>query len=130
MITSYTDGLSSIGNYQKDIYTLAELSEFQYENFFKLYLTEDNQYFYNLQSFTVYILDEIDTSTYYEIEVQKSMPWTAISYNEYRTMHLWWLIMIVNNIYNPLEFPKAGSKLKILLPQYVKTVLTKLKNEL
>lgn len=130
MITSYTDGLSSIGNYQKDIFTLTELNEFQYENFLKLYLTEDNQYYYNLQSFTVYFLDEIDTSTYYEIEVQKSMPWTAISYNEYRTMHLWWLIMVVNKIYNPLEFPEAGSKLKILLPQYVKAVLTRLKNEL
>ena len=130
MLTSYTDGLSSIGDYQKDIYTLTELSEFQYENFFKLYITENNQYYYNLQSFSVYILDEIDTSTYYEIEIQKSMPWTAISYNEYRTMHLWWLIMVVNKIYNPLEFPKTGSKLKILLPEYVKTILTKLKNEL
>lgn len=130
MVTTYTDGISAVGSYQKDISTLTELSEFQYENFFKLYLTENNQYYYNLQSFTLFFLDELDSSVYYEIDVSKSIPWTAISYNEYRTMHLWWLIMIVNGIYNPLSFPEPGTKLKILLPQYVKIVLNKIKNEL
>jgi hypothetical protein len=129
MITSYQDGLSAIGDYQKDIETLEKLDEYQYENFLKLYLTENNQYYYNLQSFSVYFLDELDTVTYYEIEITKSMPWTAISYNEYRTMNLWWLIMVINKIYNPLEFPKAGSKLKILTAEYVKIVINKLKNE-
>lgn len=130
MVTSYKEGMSAIGGFQKDISTLTELNNFQYENYFKVYLTENNQYFYNLLSFTVYFLDELDVSTYYEIDVLKNMPWTAISYNEYRTIHLWWLIMVVNKIYNPLSFPKPGEKLKILLPQFVKIVLEKLKNEL
>jgi hypothetical protein len=129
MITSYTDGLSAIGDFQKDILSLQRPSEFQYENFFRMYLTEDSQYFYNLFSFSVYILDELDPSTYYEITIDRKLPWTAISYNEYRNMDLWWLIMIVNKIYNPLNFPDQGSKLKILYPQYVKSILTKLKNE-
>lgn len=128
MITSYTDGLSAIGSKQVDILSLQRPSEFQYENFFKMYLTEDSQYYYNLLSFSVYILDELDPSTYYEIQVDRKMPWTAISYNEYRNIDLWWLIMVVNKIYNPLDFPEQGSKLKILYPQYVKTILTKLKN--
>ena len=88
----------------------------------------DSQYYYNLLSFSVYILDELDPSTYYEIRVDRKMPWTAISYNEYRNIDLWWLIMVVNKIYNPLDFPEQGSKLKILYPEYVKTILTKLKN--
>jgi hypothetical protein len=129
MITSYTDGLSALGDFQKDILSLQRPSEFQYENFFRMYLTEDSQYFYNLFSFSVYILDELDPSTYYEITIDRKLPWTAISYNEYRNMDLWWLIMIVNKIYNPLNFPDQGSKLKILYPQYVKSILTKLKNE-
>jgi hypothetical protein len=129
MITSYTDGLSSIGQYQKDILSLQRLNEYQYENFLRIYLTEDFQYYYNIMSFNVYILDELDPSTYYEITIEKSMPWTAISYNEYRNIDLWWLIMVVNKIYNPIEFPEAGTKLKILFPQYVRAVLTKLKNE-
>lgn len=128
MITSYIDGLSAIGSKQIDILSLQRPSEFQYENFFKMYLTEDSQYYYNLLSFSVYILDELDPSTYYEIQVDRKMPWTAISYNEYRNIDLWWLIMVVNKIYNPLDFPEQGSKLKILYPEYVKTIMTKLKN--
>jgi hypothetical protein len=128
MITSHNDGLSAIGDFQRDVYSLNKLSDFQYENFLRVYLTEDNQYYYNLHSFSVYFLDELDTSTYYEIEIKKSMPWTAISYNEYRTMNLWWLIMVVNKNYNPLEFPESGSKLKILNPEYVKIVINKLKD--
>jgi hypothetical protein len=129
MITSYTDGISAIGDYQKNVLSLPRLSDYQYENFFKMYLTEDSQYFYNLLSFSVYILDELDPSSFYEIQMDRSMPWTAISYNEYRTMDLWWLIMVVNKINNPMEFPQAGTKLKILYPQFVRAVLTKLKNE-
>jgi hypothetical protein len=129
MITSYIDGLSAIGDFQRDVLSLQRPSEFQYENFFRMYLTEESQYFYNLLSFSIYILDELDPSTYYEITVDRRLPWTAISYNEYRNIDLWWLIMVVNKIYNPLNFPDQGSKLKILYPQYVKTILTKLKNE-
>ena len=128
MITSYKDGLSAIGDFQGDVLSLQRPSEFQYENFFRMYLTEDSQYFYNLLSFSIYILDELDPSTYYEIYIDRKMPWTAISYNEYRNIDLWWLIMVVNKIYNPLNFPEQGSKLKILHPQYVKSILTKLKN--
>ena len=130
MITTYTDGFSAIGDYQTDLQSLPPLTEYQYENFFKLYLSENNQYFYNLQSFAVYFLDEIDPLAYYEIQVDRSIPWTAISYNEYRTIDLWWLIAVVNKIYNPLEFPEAGSKLKILYPEYVRSVITRIKNEL
>jgi hypothetical protein len=130
MITSYTDGFSALGDYQSNIQSLPPLNEYQYESFFKTYLTEENQYFYNLQSFTVYFLDELDPLTYYEINVGKSLPWTAISYNEYRTIDLWWLIALVNKIYNPLEFPEAGSKLKIIYPEYVRAVITRIRNEI
>lgn len=130
MITSYTDGFSAIGDLQINIQSLPTLREYQYEKFFKLYLTEENQYFYNLQSFSVYFLDELDPSTYYEIQIGKNIPWTTISYNEYQTMNLWWLIVLINKIYNPLQFPNPGTKLKILHPQYVKSILTKIKNEL
>lgn len=130
MITSYTDGFSALGDYQSDIQSLPALSEYQYENFFKLYLSENNQYYYNLQSFSIYFLDELDPLTYYEIRINNSIPWTSISYNEYRTIDLWWLIALVNKVYNPLKFPEAGSKLKILYPEYVKSVLTRIKNEL
>ena len=130
MITSFTDGFSALGDYQTDIQSLPSLNEYQYENFLRLYLTENNQYYYNLQSFILYFLDDLDPLTYYEIQISNSIPWTSISYNEYRTVDLWWLIVLVNKIYNPLKFPEAGSKLKILYPEYVRGVITRINNEL
>ena len=130
MITRYTDGFSAIGDYQSKILSLQRLTDYHYENFFKLYLTENNQYHYNLLSFSAYFLDELDTSAYYEIDVTRSMPWTAISYNEYRNMNLWWLIALVNKIYNPLEYPEPGTKLKIIYPQHIKTIITRIKENL
>lgn len=130
MIKTYTDGLSAIGDFQNKILSLPKLSDYQYENFFKLYLTENNQYYYNMLSFSAYFLDELDTSVYYEIDINKSIPWTAISYNEYRTMSLWWLIAIVNKIYNPLKYPEPGTKLKIIYPQHIKTIITRIKTNL
>jgi hypothetical protein len=130
MITTYTDGFSAIGDFPSNIRVLAPLNDYRYENFFKLYLTENNQYFYNLHSFAVYFLEELDPLTYYEIRVNKNLSWTSISYNEYRTMDLWWLIVLVNKIYNPLKFPEPGSRLKILYPEYVRSVITKINNEL
>ena len=66
---------------------------------------------------------ELDASTFYYINVTKSIPWTTVSYNEYRNMNLWWLIMAVNKIKNPMEYPKPGTQLKILYPQYVRYVV-------
>jgi hypothetical protein len=130
MIKTYTDGLSAIGDFQNKILSLPKLTDYQYENFFKTYLTENNQYYYNLLSFSAYFLDELDPSSYYEIDVQKSIPWTSISYNEYRTINLWWLIAIVNKIYNPLKYPDAGTKLKIIYQQHIKTIIARIKQNL
>ena len=130
MIKTYTDGLSAIGDFQNKILSLPKLTDYQDENFFKIYLTENNQYYYNLLSFSAYFLDELDPSSYYEIDVQKSIPWTSISYNEYRTLNLWWLIAIVNKIYNPLKYPDAGTKLKIIYQQHIKTIIARIKQNL
>jgi hypothetical protein len=123
------EALSSIGPLQKDIQFLGKLNEFSFENFLRIYRSVDNHYFYNLLSNTVFIDDKLDPSTYYEIRVQKSVPWTTLSYNEYRTMHLWWLIMEVNKITNPLDYPQPGTVLKILFPQYVKVVIDTIYNQ-
>jgi hypothetical protein len=124
------DAKKSIGFLQKDVEFLFKLNEFNFENFLRIYRTTDNHYFYNLLSTSLKIDQNLDTQTYYEITIQKSLPWTTISYNEYRTMNLWWLIMTVNNINNPLEYPPPGTKLKILYPQYVKVVVDSVMNQL
>lgn len=121
-----TDAISSLGKFINEIDDLAQIDTFSFENFLRLYKNKDGQYFYNLLSNSITIDSELDSSTYYEIFVEKSIPWTVVSYNEYRTMHLWWLIMEVNKIKNPLEYPAPGTKLKILFPQYAKFVIQKI----
>lgn len=129
MIITHSQGISAIGSFQKDIPYLSKSDEYSYENFLRLYLTKDNQFFYNLLSTQIFIEGELNTSTYYTIRVNKKVPWTTLSYNEYRNMNLWWLIMVVNNIRNPLLFPEPGTELKILYPNYVRFVLDAIKEK-
>lgn len=126
MIITYSQGISAIGAFQKEVPYLSQSDEYSFENFLRLYLTKDNQFYYNLLSMQIFIEGELDTSTFYTVRVNKRIPWTTLSYNEYRNMNLWWLIMAVNNIKNPLDYPAPGTELKILYPNYVRYILDKI----
>jgi hypothetical protein len=130
MINTNTQNLSSIGSYLKDIPFLPTPDEYSYENFLRLYLNNNNQFYFNILSTKIDFDGELDTSTYYKITVKKRIPWTTLSYNEYRNINLWWLIMAVNKIYNPIEYPVPGTELKILYPEYVRYVIDIINNKL
>lgn len=129
-LSTETKYISSLGHYINEVTDLKEIDAYNFENFLRLYKTTEGQYFYNILSNYINIDNELATSTYYEIRVQKSVPWTTLSYNEYRSIHLWWLIMEINNIRNPLDYPEPGTKLKILYPQYAKFVLDKISEKI
>jgi hypothetical protein len=130
MITSHTQSISALGTFQKDIPYLPQVDEFSYESFLRLYLTKDNQFFYNLLSSKVTINGELDPATYYTITITRKIPWTTIAYNEYRNLNMWWLILVTNNITNPVEFPKPGTELKILYPKFVRYVIDQINQEI
>ena len=111
----------SEGNFQNNIPELPKLATTRYENLFKMYKTENNQYYYNILN-TIQMPEDINPAIYYEIKVSQQMPWTMISFNEYETMDLWWLICIVNKINNPIEFADVGSSLKIIRKQFLKYI--------
>jgi len=123
MVSSNTQNLSALGPFLRDIPFLRDADEYSFENFMRLYLNEKNQFYFNILTTSIYFEGELDPSTYYNVTVTKKVPWTTISYNEYRNMNLWWLIMAVNNIRNPVEYPAPGSVLKILYPEYVRVVI-------
>jgi hypothetical protein len=107
---------------QNNISTLPTLSQLKLENLFNVY-NDGQNYYYNLLG-TVNIPQDLDTSTYIPYTVYTdNMPWTLISYKVYNTIDLWWLICSTNNIQNPLQFPKAGTVLKILSPDYVSAII-------
>jgi len=115
------------GQKQNNITGLQNLSLLNLENLFNVYTanvysTQQN-YFYNLLG-TVNIPSDLDNSTYNIFTVTTDyMPWTLISQKAYNTPQLWWLICCTNNIQNPIQFPKAGTTLKILTPAYVSAIL-------
>lgn len=129
------NSLSAIGVFRRNIPLLSPNPEVSYENVFRMYSTENsdqqNFLYFNLLN-SVYLPPELDANVYYTITVNRIMPWTAISYNEYRSIDLWWLIMLANNINNPIDYPAPGTQLRVIkkdyLPVIMDTIITQLKS--
>jgi hypothetical protein len=117
------------GQFQNSITDLPNLNSIRYENIFKVYKNKDNQYYYNLLQ-SLFLPDNIDETKIYNMLISSRMPWTTVSFNAYRTIELWWLVCLTNQIYNPVDFAKAGSSLKIIKTQYVPGIIYEIKNTL
>ena len=126
-------GLSALGSFRRDLRVLGENPEVSYENIFRMYSTENtdqgNFLYYNLLN-SVYLPDTLSPTTYYTITLNRRLPWTAISYNEYRTIELWWLIALTNKVFNPVLYPAPGTRLNIIKPELVKTVINDITTQL
>ena len=118
----------AIGAFQNDIDDLVDLEDIRYENIFKIY-TKDKKYFYN-------ILRKISISTdahdlaYDTVKIQTDITWILLSYRVYKSIHLWWLIAIANNVFNPMEHIPGGTTLRIIKPHYVRLMLEEINDEL
>jgi hypothetical protein len=118
-----------LGQFQGQIDKLPDLSKYNYENIFRLYNTQNNQYYYNLLQ-SIYVDGEIDNNKVFYMTVKDQLPWSIISYNAYGTTLLWWLIALVNNIYNPVISPAGGTVLKIIRPQYLPDIIDEINRTL
>ena len=114
------------GKYQNELSKLGSLSPNRYENIFKMYQNGDLMYFYNIIN-SVVAPEEIDKSFYYTVTVNRKVPWTTISYEQYATMDLWWMICLFNNIKNPIKYADPGQELKILKPEYLPLITQTIK---
>jgi hypothetical protein len=118
-----------LGKYQSQVAGLPPLADVRYENIFRMYPTNVNQYYYNLLQ-SLYIDGNIDPKKVYYMTVKESLPWSIISYNAYGITELWWLIVLVNNIDNPVKQPDNGTVLKLIRPEYISSVITEIKKSL
>jgi hypothetical protein len=112
---------------QKDISQLPAISRDRYENIFNVYTTKKDDsayYYYNILKKVSIDTENIAPDVFKYIQVSRRLPWTAISYQEYSTQHLWWLILLTNNIINPIILPKTGDVLKIVRREYVKEIIS------
>jgi hypothetical protein len=105
----------------------------RYENIFNMYaFTNENNdayVFYNILN-KVKIPEDLDESVFEYYKIDSEMPLTTISYRIYRSQHLWWLIMAVNNIKNPIKLIERASIIKVIKVNYLDTVLESLKQKL
>lgn len=103
-----------------------------YENIFNAYKLENdngNQYvFYNILN-KVSLPDNIDDGVFKKFSIPGNMPLTTISYRIYKTIHLWWLIMLCNNIRNPVRLLAPGTVIRTIKPQYLSTVLANIQKK-
>ena len=116
---------NSKGIYQSNIPGLPNLGRNRYENIFRLFLSDNNHYFYNLNK-SISFPDEIDDKFVNYFSLDRSVPWTIISYNIYGTIFLWWTITEINRITNPVILPKTGTVLRYIKPEFIEEVLTQI----
>jgi hypothetical protein len=118
----------AMGAYQNDLDDLEDLEDIRYENIFKVY-TKDKKYFYNTLK-RITFSEDVNDMAYDVVKVRIDTTWPLLSYRAYKTIHLWWLIVLINNITNPLEGVSGGSVIKIIKPGYVRLMLEEINDEL
>jgi len=117
--------------YRNEIDELENLSEYKYENIFKVFQTETNKYYYYNITRTVRVATEdLDKTFYYKHKVNRSISYTALSYSIYGTIDLWWLICIINSIDDPVSFITPGTEIKLIKPKQVRNIIDTIKKQL
>ena len=118
------------GKFQNDIDELSDLELFRYENLFKIYQTgKNNFYYYNILK-KIKLPDDLNNNFFDFIVLKKETPLTTISYEIYKTTYLWWLILVVNNIENPVKNLPTGKKLRFIKNEYIKDVMDSITSQL
>lgn len=105
----------------------------RYENIFNMYQfdtkNDDTYVFYNILS-KITIPTGLDPNVYQLYEVDSQIALTTLSYKLYGSQHLWWLIMVLNNLRNPVKLIESGSVIKIIKSEFLDLVFDSLKNKI
>lgn len=105
----------------------------RYENIFNMYQfdtsNKDTYVFYNILS-KISIPSDLDSNVYQLYEVDAQIALTTLSHKLYGSQHLWWLIMVLNNLRNPVKLIESGSVIKIIKPEYLDLIFDSLQNKI
>ena len=69
-----------------------------------------------------------DRGEFLYYEVLKGDTWNLISYKHYNTTSLWWLVCMINNVFNPTVEPTAGSVIRIMPEATVNSILEEIRD--
>jgi hypothetical protein len=106
---------------------LPQIQTLRYENIFKVYKkTKDGKdfYFYNINN-KVILPTNVDEVYLQTLELDRTIPWTILSYNIYGTIYLWYILYILNKSNNnkPDFHARAGSTIAYIKPEFISSVV-------
>jgi hypothetical protein len=113
---------------QNKIKDLPKLVIENLENIFEIYTDKDDFYYYNLLQ-TINVPLDLPPGYYNNYTIMYNDTWPYISYKNYKTPNLWWIILAANNINNPTQIPDQGTTIKIIKPTFVKTMLLEIQQQ-
>lgn len=110
---------------QNDINDLEKLREENFENIFNVYQDENGTYFYNLLQ-TVVFPQDLPISLFTTYTIGYGDTWPFISYKTLKSPNLWWVILLANNIQNPIAPLVNGTQIKIPTQTVVREILAQI----
>ena len=110
---------------QNQIPDLEKLHPENMENIFNVYQEADGLYYYNLLQ-TISFPQDLPLTLFTSYIISYGDTWPFISYKNYNTPNLWWVILLANNIQNPLEPLVPGTTIKVPINVVVKDVLAQI----
>jgi len=106
---------------------LLKLYKEDFANFFNVSYDGD-KYMFNINKNMYFSnIENLALSYYHNYEVQSNDNWSTISYKQYNTIELWWLICRVNQIWDATVNPKPGNILKILNQEVVDEIINSIR---
>ena len=111
---------------QNQLKELEPLSPENFENVLNVYQTEDNMYFYNLLQ-TIHFPKNLPITLFETYKIIYGDTWPLISFKTLNTPNLWWIILLVNHIDNPLTPLVPSTIIKIPTKALVDEVLFEIK---
>lgn len=112
---------------RNEIPNLKRISSYQYDNIFNTHLDNDGFYYYNMYN-SIKLPSDISRAAYKLYIFKEGDYWTKLADKYYGDKKLWWIILIANDIINPLKLPPTGTELKILKAEVVSMILNQMLN--
>lgn len=108
---------------QRDIKELNSLGEELLENIFNVY-QKDGMYFYNILQ-SIQFPDNLPSNLFETYKIVYGDTWPFISYKTLKSPNMWWILLMVNKIQNPLEPLLPGNFILVPREEVVREILLK-----
>jgi len=110
-----------------ELANISPLEAERYENIFNVY-KDGSYFFYNILN-KINLPDNIDDSFLEVIQLNRSLPWTTLSFQIYGSINLWWIIFLLNRPDN-IFIAESGKEYKYIRPEFTGIVLSDIQSQI